>query len=312
MYGRSAAGGPASRADALREAALAWLAERRAGGRFFAYLHFREPHSPFDPPPPFDTRFGPDAPLARAARSGAWTRDVNDGRRAITREELDHLVRLYDGNLAWADSQVGELRRALEALGLWEKLVVVVSADHGEAFHEHGFIGHNKQLYQETARIPLIVRFPQGRGPAGVRVRELVDLVDLAPTIADVFGVAPGAGQPDSGYQGRSLLAVAAGAPGKPATLARTAHEEGVYAVTDGRFKLIHAIGSGTDALFDLEADPGETQRSRRRAAGAHRLLSPVAAPLADVRRARPAGRRRRATLSPEEAESLRALGYVN
>jgi arylsulfatase len=312
VYGRAAVGGPASRADALREAATAWLAERRAGGRFFAYLHFREPHSPFDPPPPFDTRFGPDAPLAREARSGAWTRAVNDGRREVTREELDHLVRLYDGNLAWVDSQLGALRRALEALGLWESLVVIVSADHGEAFQEHGFIGHNKQLYQETARIPLVVRFPKGKGPAGARVRELVDLVDLAPTIADVFGVATtAAGQPDPGYLGRSLLAVASGAPGKPGTLARTAHEEGLYAVTDGRFKLIHSIGSGRDELYDLEADPGETRdlAGERRVhvdyyrQALHRWLMSVAP-------GRPAGAPR--ALSPEELESLRALGYVN
>lgn len=312
VYGRAGSAGPASRADALREAALAWLAPRRAGGRFFAYLHFREPHSPFDPPAPFDTRFGPDAPLSREARSGAWTRAVNDDRRAITPEQLDHLVRLYDGNLAWVDSQVGELRRALEALGLWDSLVVIVSADHGEAFHEHGFIGHNKQLYQETLRIPLIVRFPRGRGPAGARVRELVDLVDFAPTIADVFGVpAHGPGEADSGFLGRSLLAVASGTPGKPGTLARTAHQEGLYSVTDARFKLIHSIGSGHDELYDLEADPGETQNLAQelsvRAAyyrqSLHRWLMAVGP-------GRPAGVPR--PLTPEERESLRALGYVN
>jgi arylsulfatase A-like enzyme len=312
VYGRAASAGSASRADVLREAAMPWLAARESGGRFFAYLHFREPHSPFDPPAPFDTRFGPDAPLTRDERSGAWTRSVNDGLRAMAPEELDHLVRLYDGNLAWVDSQLGELRRTLEARDLWDRLVVIVSADHGEAFHEHGFIGHNKQLYQETLHIPLVVRFPKGKGPAGVRVRELVDLVDLAPTIAEVFGVSSGGpGEPAADFLGRSLLAVASGAPGKPATLARSAHAEGLYSVLDGRFKLIHSIGSGEEELYDLESDPGETRnlaselpvRAAYYRQALHRWLMAVGPGRAGG--APPA-------LTTEEQESLRALGYVN
>jgi arylsulfatase A-like enzyme len=304
VYGRSAAG-PSSRADVLRGAAQAWLAQRASGGRFFAYLHFREPHSPFDPPPPFDTRFGPDAPLSREERSGGWTRLVDEGRRALAPGELDHLVRLYDGNLAWVDSQLGELRRALEAQGVWESLVVIVTADHGEAFFEHGFIGHNKQLYQETLRIPLIVRLPAGKGPAGARVGELVDLVDLAPTIAEVFGAA------DPGFQGRSLLAVMAGAPGKPATLARSAHLEGLYSVTDARFKLIHAIGSGRDELYDLDADPGEKRNlAREQPVRADYYRQALHRWLMAVGPGRAAGAPR--ALTAEEQESLRALGYTN
>jgi arylsulfatase len=303
VYGRSLPS-----AELLRRTVTGWLEARKAGGRFFAYLHFREPHSPYDPPPPFDTRFGPDAPLPRDARGGAFLRDVNEQRRTMAPEELDHLVRLYDGNLAYADSQLGELRRSLEAMGLWERLIVIVSADHGEAFGEHGFIGHNKQLYEETARIPLIVRFPKGTGPAGTRVSALVDLADVAPTVADAFGLL---GQGESGrFLGRSLLAVASGAPGKAGTVARTAHEDGVYAVTDGRFKLVHASGTGVGELYDLETDPSErTNLAGREAILAayyrqalhRRQLLAVPAAAAPVRKP-----------TPEELESLRALGYVN
>ena len=96
--------------------------------------------------------------------------DVNQGRRTLTPAEAEHLVRLYDGNLAYADREVGELRRALEARGLWDKTIVIIAADHGEALLDHGWIGHNVQLFEESARVPLIVRFPArgGRGgPAG-------------------------------------------------------------------------------------------------------------------------------------------------
>jgi arylsulfatase len=303
VYGRSLPS-----AELLRRTAADWLGSSKTGGRFLAYLHFREPHSPYDPPSPFDTRFGPDAPLAKESRGGGFLRDVNDGRKPIAPEELAHLVRLYDGNLAFADHELGELRRALEASGLWDRLVMIVSADHGEAFGEHGFIGHNKQVYDETARIPLIVRFPRGTGPAGTRVSELVDLTDVAPTIADVFGLRGDAGA--ARFIGRSLLAVAAGAPGKAGSVARTAHDDGVYSVTDGRFKLIHASGSGADELYDLGQDPAERTNIApddpiraayyRQALYRRQLLAVPAA----------SGAARAPTA--EELESLRALGYVN
>jgi arylsulfatase A-like enzyme len=303
VYGRSLPS-----AEQLRRTVTAWLEGRKQGGRFFVYLHFREPHSPYDPPAPFDTRFGPDAPLPREARGGAFLRDVNDQRRTMSPLELDHLVRLYDGNLAYADSQLGELRRSLEAMGLWEHLTVIVSADHGEAFGEHGFVGHNKQLYEETARIPLILRFPKGAGPAGRRVSSLVDLADLAPTVADVFGLL---GKGESGrFLGRSLLAVAAGVPGKSGTVGRTAHDDGVYAVTDGRFKLLHASGTGADELYDLEADPSE----RANLAGGEPILAAYYRQALHRRQllAVPAAGSPVREPTPEERDTLRALGYLN
>jgi arylsulfatase len=303
IYGRSLPS-----AELLRRTATAWFEGRKAGGRFFAYLHFREPHSPYDPPPPFDTRFGPDGPLPRTARGGGFLRDVNESRRTLSAEELDHLVRLYDGNLAYADNQLGELRRSLESMGLWDRMTVIVSADHGEAFGEHAFIGHNKQVYEETSRIPLIVRFPKGAGPAGARVSALVDLADVAPTVADAFGLL---GQGESGrFGGRSLLAVASGAPGKSGTVARTAHEDGVYAVSDGRFKLVHVSGTGAEELYDLATDPAEkTSLADRqpilaayfRQALHRRQLVAVPATGSPARKP-----------TPEELETLRALGYVN
>jgi arylsulfatase A-like enzyme len=133
---------------------------------------------------------------------------------------------------------VGALRRALEAEGLWEKSVVIVAADHGEELLEHAWIGHNVQLYEPRVRVPLIVRFPSGAGPKGRRVTELVDLLDLSPTIADVLGVL-GKGGSDRAFQGRSLLPVALGAPGKPMVLTRTVWDRPHYGLRDERYALI-------------------------------------------------------------------------
>jgi arylsulfatase A-like enzyme len=299
-----------SRGDVFRRAVPPWL-DATMGHRFFAYIHFREPHFPYDPEPPFDTKFGPDGPIPKAARRDqGWITDVNQGRRRLSPEEREHLVRLYDGNLAFADREVGALRKVMEAEGLWEKTVVIVAADHGEALFEHGWIGHNVQLYEESVQVPLIVRFPAGMGPIGVRVKELVDLLDVAPTIADIFGVR-GQGGSDKEFQGRSLLPVIEGAPGKPAVLSRTVWDRPRYALRDERFKFLYDTRTGEEALYDVEADPRETKDRARneplRAAYYRQALHHWIAGLG--RRRAPASEE--ATLTREQCENLKALGYL-
>ena len=294
----------------FRTAVPPWLAKNR-DRRFFAYVHFREPHFPYDPEPPFDTMFGPDGPIPKAMRrSEPFFRDVNQGRRPFSEAEREHLVRLYDGNVAFADQVIGALRRAMEAEGLWERTVVIVAADHGEELHERGWIGHNVHLYEPSVHVPLIVRFPKGTGPSGVRVQALADLLDLAPTIADVFGVR-GKGGSDRAFQGRSLLPVIAGAPGKPAVLSRTVWDRPRYALRDERFKYVYYTQTGEEWLYDLVEDPGETRdlvaREPLRTAYYRQELHAWTLKLA---RRGPA-RTEQAELSRDQCENLKALGYI-
>ncbi len=300
-----------SRGDVFRQALPPWLKQNR-DRRFFAYLHFREPHFPYDPEPPFDTKFGPDGPIPKAARrDAAFFTDVNQGRRPFSEAEREHLVRLFDGNLAFADQEVGALRRALEAEGLWDKTVVIVAADHGEELYERGWIGHNVHVYEPSVRIPLIIRFPKGAGPAGKRVAALTDLLDVAPTIADVFG-SRGKGGSDREFQGRSLLPVIAGAPGKPAVLSRTVWDRPRYALRDERYKFFYDTRTGEERLYDLEKDPGETRdvgpAEPLRAAYYRQALHAWTLKLA---RRGPASSEQ-AELSREQCENLKSLGYIH
>jgi arylsulfatase A-like enzyme len=299
-----------SRGDVFRQALPPWLAANR-DRRFFAYLHFREPHFPYDPEPPFDTMFGPDGPIPKAARrDAAFFTDVNQGRRPFSEAEREHLVRLFDGNLAFADQEVGALRRALEKEGLWDRTVVIVAADHGEELFERGWIGHNVHLYEPSVHVPLIVRFPKGAGPAGKRVAALADLLDVAPTIADILGARGQAGS-DREFQGRSLLPVIEGAPGKPAVLSRTVWDRPRYALRDERYKYLYYTQTGEEWLYDLEADPGETRdlapSEPLRAAYYRQALHAWTLQLA---RRGPAGAEQ-AELSRDQCENLKALGYV-
>ena len=298
------------RAEELTESALAWLGAAGAS-RFFAYLHYREPHYPFDPRPPYDTIFGPDAPLPPSVKTDSrWLDRVNDGTHRPRAEEIAHLERLYEGNLRLVDHEVGRLRRRMEELGLWDRTVVILSADHGEAMYEHGFVGHNEQLYEESVRIPLIVRLPPGAGPRGRRVRMLTGLLDLAPTVADALGVPP---ERRRSFRGRSLLAVAAGAP-EPASepvLCRTVGTKPRYALVGERHKYQFNLRDGDESLHDLAADPGETRDvaavDRVRAGYFRQRLFARLLALPGRAVASPTGWR----VSPQEAEELRALGYV-
>jgi arylsulfatase A-like enzyme len=245
------------RAEILREYLHGWLS-RNAQRRFLAYVHYREPHFPYDPRPPYDTMFGPDAPLPASAKTDStWLEHVNDGSHHPTAAELDHLERLYDGNLASVDHEIGLLRQHLESLGLWDRTVVVIAADHGEAMYEHGFIGHNEQVYEESVRIPLIVHFPRGTIPGGRRTDTLASLLDIAPTIAEVVGI-PKSRTPS--FRGRSLLEAAAGVRDLPprALLCRTVGPQPHYALVDGHYKYIYNMRGADEQLFDLTRDPGE------------------------------------------------------
>jgi arylsulfatase A-like enzyme len=233
---------------------------------------------------------------------------IDARRRPAIPAEIEHWTRLYDGNLAYADQEIGALRRKLEETGLLEKTVLIIAADHGEGFWEHGHIGHEVLVYEEQSRVPLIIRFPRGTGPSGVRVQEFVSLSDLAPTIADAFGAwRRPAARP--AFRTESLLPVVMGAPGRRAVVTRDGAAEPRYAIRDGMAKAIFNTAAGTTELYDLAADPGEQKdlaaqepiraafyRQTLAAWILSRRLEGVAAPV---------------ELTSEQRENLKALGYI-
>jgi arylsulfatase A-like enzyme len=294
------------RASDFRPVLEPWLA-RMGRERFFLYVHYREPHTPLDPPPPFDRRFGSAEPLP-PDQLDRWLEAVNRGLHRPTPGELARYEQLYDGNLAVADAELGWLRGRLEAAGVWDRTLVVVTADHGEALHEHGFIGHNAQLYEESVHVPLVVRFPRG-GPRGARVATAVDLLDVAPTVADAFGLR---GAAVDAFRGHSLVDVAAGGAGRGELLARSAGPRPLYALMDGRSKYLFNSRYGMEELYDLHADPAEQRNlaltDPLRASVFRQRLFRMLVDLPGRWTGEPAQWR----LPPEQREALRTLGYAN
>ncbi len=292
-------------------AARAWLAER-ASERFFLLVHTYEVHTPY-------RRLAYAAALERGNLSETFeTPDV--GRFAndphlLGPRELAYVRALYDGGVAEADRQVGELRAALRELGLAERTLVVVTSDHGEDLGDReplrpGTHGHT--LYDELLRIPLLVLDPRlERG--GARVPGPVRLVDVMPTVLDLLGVAPA---PEG--EGRSLAALLRGeeASARPAYARIVRRGDRIFkeSVRDGRYKLIRNAFPLEPALevYDLEADPRESQNlAEAREAERMRLEATLRAQRPDPRQDGIARYETAHHVSQALRQRLEALGYA-
>ena len=173
----------------------------------FLFAHFFDPHYDLIPPAPWDTAFDPDYRGDLDGRDFYTNKRIFDAtkqpRRQVGDRDLEHLIALYHGEIAWTDDAIGQLFDLLEARGRLDNTLVVIVSDHGDEFFEHGGRGHRHSLFGELLHVPLMVRLPaslrQGAQPASVSTQ--VSLSDLLPTILDACGI-----EAPNGVYGRSLL----------------------------------------------------------------------------------------------------------
>ncbi len=255
--------------------ALPWIRET-AGTPFFAWIHLYDAHSPHRPPEPFATRYKGHP---------------------------------YNGEVAFADTQVGRVLSELRTLGLYDRTVIMIMGDHGESLGDHGESGHGFFVYNSTTHVPFAIRAPFSL-LAHRQVADPVRSVDLMPTALDLLGIAPPAG-----ISGVSLAPLMAGATPE---LGLDAYSEAMYplhhygwsdlrALRSGRYKVIDAP---RPELYDIDRDPAETNNifQERRQLG-DRLI-------AELRTLEGKFTRTEASLppgdvDPEARERLAALGYV-
>jgi len=168
-------------ADRITDRAIDWLRHMR-DERFFLYLHYIDPHDAYAPPPESLAT----NPFVRSPDEVVSTQRIDDlflGKSPLEgEEELERIRRMYAAEVYFTDRNLGRLFQALASLGLDGETLVVVTADHGEEFFEHGGWRHGLTLYDEVLRVPLILRFPDRRY-AGSVVPERIELLDLLPTI---------------------------------------------------------------------------------------------------------------------------------
>jgi arylsulfatase A-like enzyme len=288
-------------AECVNAAAAPHLKEGKSP--LFLYLHYIDPHGPYQPPPSWRRRFTTGAPTKEWVRKGdpnpigdwLYKSKPNPG---FTPEDLRYLKDLYDEEIAYFDSQLAGLLAAVRRAGLLDDSLVILTADHGEEFLEHGDVKHCRNLFDTSLHVPLLVKVP---GVAGRTVARPVQNLDLVPTVLDYLGIdARG-----SHFEGRSLRPEIAGRAGGGEDL-QLGLQGTLRSAADGRFKLVQDLAGGPPKLFDLQADPGETKDvlAAERRAYAH-LRDALARWLAQSEG------RGAADAARAAQEKLRSLGYI-
>jgi arylsulfatase A-like enzyme/Flp pilus assembly protein TadD len=276
------------RAEDVANSALGWLSHHQQSP-FFLWLHFYDPHDPYDPPEPFKTRYA---------------------------------LAPYDGEIAYADSIVGSVLDVLQRHELFQNCLIAIAADHGEAFGEHGEERHGIFLYDETIRVPLLLKLPAERF-AGKRVEERVALADIAPTLLEAAGITVPATM-----QARSLLAGIASAKADGPN-EDSAKSEGMAKGTDrpiysetnyahrtfgwaelrswrtGKYLYVQAPKR---ELYDQSSDPDALKNL---AATSKAVADTLDAQLGGFERKTSSAETEQSKLDPAQVEKLRALGYL-
>jgi arylsulfatase A-like enzyme/Tfp pilus assembly protein PilF len=269
------------RGEVVVEHALAWLKEHPQVP-FFLWVHLYDPHDPYDPPEPYKTRYAKEP---------------------------------YDGEIAYVDSVVGKLFRELKERGLYESAAIAVMADHGESLGAHGENTHGVFLYDETIRVPLVIKLPQGQA-VGKRVENRVELVDVLPTLLQTLGI-----EVPAAVQGESLLGMM-NAGEANSNVAETWRDRPAYSESDYPYlaygwSALQALRTGKylyvqaphRELYDQAADP----KAEHNLAPASTAVADTLASRVEAFRQKTSTKREasKITVDASTRDKLAALGYV-
>ena len=270
------------RGEEVVKRALSWL-NKRPAGPFFLWVHLYDPHDPYTPPEPFNTRYKAEP---------------------------------YDGEIAYTDSVVGMLIAGLKTRGLFDNSLLAVMADHGEAFGEHGERHHGIFLYDETIHVPLVFKLPGRTAPGEIKDR--VGLVDVAPTVLQVAHLpVPPVMQGKSLLRNMKLEGPGVTNPLTDSDLQRQVYSESAYGHLSFGWSTLRAwrtskylyIEAPSRELYDQSADPSAESNI---ALQSNAVADTAAAQIAEFVRRIKGPAVERTELSTEQKENLHALGYFS
>ncbi|MCP4676980.1 MAG: sulfatase-like hydrolase/transferase [Deltaproteobacteria bacterium] len=309
------------RAVGLNTRMFRWLAKPKKTP-FFLWVHYFDVHSDYDAPAPFNKLFD-DTPQSAEIGRTDFLKKVLAGATALDEAHTRALISLYDREIAYTDAAVGKLVEQLEERVGTDNTIFAIGSDHGEALMDHGKVLHTLTLYEELVHVPLIIRYPAGL-PKGRRVMEVVQNLDILPTLLDLAGI-----RPISGLRGESLVPLARGRFNKERvayshtdTTSQLRHYSHIpllnksifdvrFAMRRGYEKVIFSRNSQSMELYNLKKDPHEKNNiykaDKKRAGHLEKELFDWIRELRSVSPPPPVHN----PLSPKETEQLRALGYL-
>ncbi|MFH1844132.1 MAG: sulfatase [bacterium] len=298
LEGQAVVNGFDRRAERTTRHVLHWLDRKRDRERpFFLFVHYFDPHDPYEPPTRWRDMFLPSA---------------------ITGISRDPIISGYDGEIAYTDEEIGNLLALLQERDLLQNSLVVITADHGEGLGQHGSDFHGVNVHEEAVRVPLLFWWP-GTIRRGVVFQEPVELIDLAPTICSLLQLRDPAGTFTGHDLSGNLREEKPLAGERPVFLHRRPYEphdelgtwvDGEqFGIRLGRWKYIEGEAEGVRLLYDLISDPEELRDLSDQYPD---RLENMASLLADWRRNHTGQDSVATDLSPEDRQKLRALGYVD
>lgn len=229
-----------------------WIGEH-LDSPFFFYLGTVDCHVtyrshedilPLYDPEPYSGRF-------QANVGGDELGQIKSGAIRVNARDKVRIEAIYDDTVTFTDRHVGELLDYMEEQGVLDDTLLIITADHGDEFWEHGSVGHGHNVYDELVHVPLIVRYPAAI-PGGTIIHNGVDTVDILPTVAAMLGI-----EVHEDAQGQSLLPLVHGLGGDYPTPAFSQQYGRTHTMNLGRWKVIWR-NSGERRLYDLQNDPTE------------------------------------------------------
>jgi arylsulfatase A-like enzyme len=284
-------------AETTTDRALAWL--ENVDGEFFLWVHYMDPHRPYgmDLDDPVYTHPADETEIADLMSTAGVRPD------SLTDEQRRRIIDLYDSDVRYTSTHVGRLFDWLRDRGLWEDLDVILTADHGEEFGDHGSYFHRNRPYDELIHVPLAIKCRNGRhsdNDSLSTVDEQRELLDVAPTVCLFQGVSP-----PSAFEGEPLF----GGDTRTVFATGSFNDDGqVVAVRDIDWKYIDLVG-GPKELYELSADPEERENlAEENPEHCDRLRDIIPRHLFN---SRPAGRPNADDVDEDVAQRLEELGYM-
>jgi arylsulfatase A-like enzyme len=297
------------------DAALAWL-EQHDGQRFFLFVHYFDPHVPYDPPPPYRSMFTDDPQLRSFIAERQIPDVVQPGLCRGRVPTVTHVAtNLYDGEIRYCDEHVGRLLDSLRQRGLWDNSVIILTADHGEGLNQHDWPQHGRN-WNEQVHVPLMIRFPGAATTLPKRFTPLVSLIDVFPTVL---------GQLKPGWaeeflsQARGVDVLAPGFRERPLLAERSGRDCGefggsLYALTSPQWRF-HYTPDQPALLFDRNLDAYELHNvADEFAAQAEQMHRQTLALVAELKKhgdALRTGEAEPLLLDPQLRREMEALGYL-